>query len=287
MWPGSAAAWWNDEWSCARRSPSTPSASGAGITDPIGTTPVLVRLHVGNFRFGAAKEDGSDLRFVAADDKTPLKHHMEKCDSLLGEALVWVSSAEPQAGRQERDLAVLRQSEGADRGGRQGHLRSGHAAGLSLRERGTPPQDSSVWANSAQTVGQPADGAIIGQGLRFDGQTALTLPGSPSLVVAEGARVDLVGLDQDDRAAAAGRAVQPPRTASNGLVIGLDNGVPFVEVTNAGTAQRSGAARRSRRQRGTISRSSPRQRPDRALSRRQSLCLTLAATLPALNTASR
>ena len=29
--------------------------------------------------------------------------------------------------------------------------------------------------------------------------------------------------------------------ASNGLVIGLDNGAPFVEVTNAGTVQRSGA----------------------------------------------
>ena len=26
---------------------------------------------------------------------------------------------------------------------------------------------------------------------------------------------------------------------SNGLVIGLDNGAPFVEVTNAGTVQRS------------------------------------------------
>ncbi|MFX5999226.1 LamG-like jellyroll fold domain-containing protein, partial [Acinetobacter baumannii] len=29
--------------------------------------------------------------------------------------------------------------------------------------------------------------------------------------------------------------------AGNALVIGLDSGVPFVEVTNAGTVQRSGA----------------------------------------------
>src|SRR5215831_3269142 len=91
LWPGPAAAWWNDQWSLRKKITIDTGPSGASVSDAIGTTPILVRLHVGNFRFGTAKEDGGDLRFVAADDKTPLKYHFEKYDALLGEALLWVS----------------------------------------------------------------------------------------------------------------------------------------------------------------------------------------------------
>ena len=90
-WPGAAAAWWNDQWSLRKKITIDTSPSGANITDQIGATPVLIRLHAGNFRFGQAKEDGSDLRFVAGDDVTPLKHHVEIDDLLLGEAFIWVN----------------------------------------------------------------------------------------------------------------------------------------------------------------------------------------------------
>ncbi len=90
MLPSPAKAWWNDEWSLRKKIAIDASATGANITDSIGTTPVLIRLHTGNFRFASAKDDGSDLRFVAGDDKTPLKYHVEKYDPLLNEALVWV-----------------------------------------------------------------------------------------------------------------------------------------------------------------------------------------------------
>src|SRR5215469_5172402 len=93
-----AKAWWNDDWSLRKKITIDASAAGANITEPIGTTPVLVRLHAGNFRFASTKEDGSDLRFVASDDKTPLKYHIEKYDALLGEALVWVAVPNLQAG---------------------------------------------------------------------------------------------------------------------------------------------------------------------------------------------
>src|SRR6201991_1459953 len=96
--PSPAKAWWNDDWSLRKKITLDASATGANITDPIGTAPVLVRLHTGNFRFTAAKDDGSDLRFVAGDDKTPLKYHIEKYDPLLNEALVWVAVPNVQAG---------------------------------------------------------------------------------------------------------------------------------------------------------------------------------------------
>lgn len=90
--PTPARAWWNDDWQLRKKITFDTGAAAANVTEPIGaTTPVLVRLHAGNFCFGSAKDDGSDLRFVAADDKTPLKHHIEKSNSLLGDALVWVA----------------------------------------------------------------------------------------------------------------------------------------------------------------------------------------------------
>src|SRR6266511_3468769 len=88
--PSAAHGWWNDEWSGRKPLRIDTGVGGANVTEPIGAAPVLVRLHAGNFKFDAAKEDGSDLRFIAGDDKTPLKYHIEKYDALVGEALVWV-----------------------------------------------------------------------------------------------------------------------------------------------------------------------------------------------------
>src|SRR5258708_39636538 len=89
LWPGPAAAWWNDQWTLRKKIAVDTGASGASVTEPIGTTPILVRLHVGNFRFGSAKEDGGDLRIVASADKTPLKCHVDNFDSLLAQSLAW------------------------------------------------------------------------------------------------------------------------------------------------------------------------------------------------------
>ena len=106
-------------------------------------------------------------------------------------------------------------------------------------ERGTPPQDTTAWANGAQSAVSAAEGAIIGQGARLDGQTAVALPGSPSLVVAEGG--ELTWSVWFKMTAPQPRAVLFSRSeGANGVTIGLDNGVPFVEVTNAGSTQRSG-----------------------------------------------
>lgn len=82
-----AHAWWNKEWT--QRTPLTVDTSTA-VSEPVGSTPVLVRLHVNNFDFASAREDGGDLRFVAADDQTELPYQVEKYDSLIGEAFVWV-----------------------------------------------------------------------------------------------------------------------------------------------------------------------------------------------------
>src|SRR5258706_1504662 len=94
--PLKAEAWWNGDWSY-RTKISIASGKLAGTE----RMPVLVRLHDGNFKFTDAKEDGSDLRFVAADDKTPLKFHIESYDNLLGVAFIWVDVTPGQGGPTE------------------------------------------------------------------------------------------------------------------------------------------------------------------------------------------
>jgi len=89
-WPNTAQAWWDKEWTVRKKIDIDTSTNGAVIGDPVGTTAILIRLHDGNFRFTDAKEDGSDIRFIAADDKTLLTHHIEKYDGILNEAFVWV-----------------------------------------------------------------------------------------------------------------------------------------------------------------------------------------------------
>src|SRR5882757_7585080 len=93
-WATPGYAWWNKEWTGRKSFTVDTSAEGGAITDPIGGTVVLLRLHEGNFPFGLVGDDGSDMRFVAADDKTVLPYQIEKYDSLLNEAFVWVKVPE-------------------------------------------------------------------------------------------------------------------------------------------------------------------------------------------------
>jgi len=240
MWPSTARAWWNDDWQLRKKITIDASATGAAITDEIGGAPVLIRLHTGNFRFAAAKEDGSDLRFVAGDDKTPLKHHVEKFDALLGEGLVWVAVPKPAAGAKTEIWLYFGNKKAVATGDAKGSYDPDTLLVYHFAERGTPVLDSSVWANNAQSIGQLADGALIGNGLRLDGRMSLMLPATPSLSLADDAT--LTWSVWIKPVAPQPRAVLYSRhDAANGLVIGLDNGAPFIEVTNAGFTQRSGA----------------------------------------------
>ncbi len=152
----------------------------------------------------SAKDDGSDLRFVASDDKTPLKHHIEKFDSLLGEALVWVAVPNLPPSAKSGHLAVLRQQEsGRDRPIRREPtipIRCWSIISTSAARRAL---DSSVWGNNAQER-RPARRRSTDwhrpsprRPHRFD------LAGLVVAALADGSSaVDLVGVDQAGGAAA-------------------------------------------------------------------------------------
>ncbi|GAB2882912.1 DUF2341 domain-containing protein [Uliginosibacterium flavum] len=83
-------AWWDKEWPQRTKIVLNTSGSGASLDAPVSNLLVALRLHSGNFDFASAKEDGSDLRLVAGDDKTPLQFHIERFDGINEMALLWV-----------------------------------------------------------------------------------------------------------------------------------------------------------------------------------------------------
>ena len=86
--PASAQAWWNKDWTLRKQVMLDTQA--AAVPSEAHSVPVLIRLSTGNFDFLSAKEDGSDIRFVAEDDTTELKFHVERIDKINELAFVWV-----------------------------------------------------------------------------------------------------------------------------------------------------------------------------------------------------
>lgn len=79
--------------------------NGILLAQAVTGLPVLVRLHSGNFAFSEAKPDGSDIRFFAADGKTPLNHLVEKYDATNELAVLWVKL--PTLAANSKDSTML------------------------------------------------------------------------------------------------------------------------------------------------------------------------------------
>jgi len=84
--PLPSIAAWNADWT----SQNKISINAQILTDASSQIPVLVRLHSGNFDFTSVNIDGSDMRFIASDDKTELKYYIEKFDAVNELAIIWV-----------------------------------------------------------------------------------------------------------------------------------------------------------------------------------------------------
>ena len=227
-----AKAWWNDDWSLRKKITIDTGASGVAITDQVGAPPpVLVRLHAGNFRFASAKEDGSDLRFVASDDKTPLKYQIEKYNSLLNEALVWVNVPDIRSGSRAEFWLYYDNHKAASGSDAKGVFDGDTVLDYHFSESGLPPQDSSIWANHALSPGRVADGALIGQGLRLDGSAPVVVPDTPSLALPENSAMTWSAWI-NMAAPLPGSILFSRRENGSGFAVGLDDGVPFVEVNS-------------------------------------------------------
>jgi biopolymer transport protein ExbB len=105
----SAHAEWNADWTAHKKI----SINTQGVNPAVSNFPVVIRLHSGNFDFSTVNDDGSDLRFIAADDKTELKYHIEKFDALNELAVIWVQVPKIDAASKDAFITVYSGNEKA------------------------------------------------------------------------------------------------------------------------------------------------------------------------------
>lgn len=228
------ASWWNQDFAFRKAITVDTTAKGGNVTSAAGRVPLLVRLHSGNFTFDGVSESGADVRFVASDDKTALNYQIESFDPVLGVALVWVDVPQLAADSQQQIWMYYGnpKAQGGEKAG--AVFDADYAAVYHFEETaGTPPHDATAYANNA--VGNDiltADG-IIGKAARFDGSRIVTLPGSVSMNVAEGGSFTVSAWVKPDPMPAGRAVIYARRQGDQKLVVGLDNGVPFVQVDDA------------------------------------------------------
>jgi biopolymer transport protein ExbB len=238
----SAHAWWNPEWTIRKKITLDASAAGFGAGDAPATAVVLIRLHDGNFNFGAVRDDHSDIRFVAGDDKTVLPYHVEFFDGVLNEAYVWVKVPDIKGGAPV--TFWLYYGNNSPNALRAEESKATYDADTLLvyhfAEKNSPPKDSTGNANNAETPAMTVDGSLIATGLRLTGKNSVTIPKTGSLVWSDGQPLTWSAWIKPS-ALAANAVIFSRHDDANGLVIGLDNGTPYVEVQGAGGTQRSSA----------------------------------------------
>jgi len=194
LFPSVSHAWWNDDWSF-RKSLTVDTTPGTGVdiqSNPA-DVPVLVRLHTGNFGyFLDVATNGTDIRFLAADDKTPLKFHIEKFDSINEMALIWVKLPSLTGASNTEKIwmyygnksVVKSEPSDATYDAHQSlvyhfDLNSGTQGNVS---QDSIPQDKTAYKNNpAIFTAEINSAAIIGSGARFKGNGLISIPPTPSL----------------------------------------------------------------------------------------------------------
>jgi len=158
--PLQAHAWWNSDFTTRKKISFNTSAQGVETTTDQSFVPVLVRLHTGNFGFADAKPDGADLRFVANDDKTALKYHLESFDGINELATVWVQVPKLAAHQTADYIWVYYGSDKASAGDDvKGTFDPGYAAVLHLTD--TPAKDATLNAVPVSGDAKPAKEGLI------------------------------------------------------------------------------------------------------------------------------
>jgi biopolymer transport protein ExbB len=234
---GEEGAWWDKAWTGRKSLEVKPADAGR----PEGAVSVLVRLHEGNFPFPSVKEDGSDLRVLADDHKTQIPYHLERYDSLMNEAFLWLRLPEIKEGAEPTKVWLYFGNAAAENAGDSKATYPEPALLVyHFAERGAPPRDYSSKENTATTAPTPTEGALIGAGAILFGTNGMEIPASDSLKWEAGAQATVMAWVKPSASAKDAVLYRRAEGASS-FVLGVSDGVAYVEVQDAsGTARSSG-----------------------------------------------
>ena len=182
--PAVASAWWNEEWNFRKEITLDLSPAGAGVAGEVGDVPVLLRLSLANFEyFGDAKPDGSDLRLIAADDKTPLKFHVERYDSTAQMAFIWVRVPRLAGGANtEKIFLYYGNPDATSAADSAGTYDTHQALVYHFGAAAGATQDATAYRSDPSIFQAEVNGAaLIGAGTRFNGTSSITIPAAGAL----------------------------------------------------------------------------------------------------------
>ena len=185
LFSSQASAWWNDDWSYRKQL----QVDVSGLENDGEAFPTLVRLSAGNFGyFFDVLPKGEDLRFLAADDKTPLKFHVEKFDPVAEMALIWVKV--PRSGSAVKSGTVTTETifmyygnPAAVRGDdKPGTYDINQSLVYHFDALAQAPTDATAYSNNpASYQGETTAIGLIGNAAKFTSQDRLLINGSPSM----------------------------------------------------------------------------------------------------------
>ncbi|MDQ1363783.1 MAG: biopolymer transport protein ExbB [Pseudomonadota bacterium] len=181
--PLTVHAWWQEEWPYRVKVTLDAQQISQLGTQSLTDAPLLLRLHTGNFSdFFYLKEDASDLRFIAADDKTPLSYHVEKFDLVNQMLYVWIKL--PKVAATDGVNSFYMYYGNAEAPGGMDVTAAydpQRIAVLHFAEQNNVVVDSSSYQQKAELVNVEHTAALIGNGLKFNGKGAVRITHAPSL----------------------------------------------------------------------------------------------------------
>lgn len=182
--PTMALAWWNKDFSQRTAVTLNTSGTGVAIQGTLNNVAIPIRLHSGNFDFVNARPDGSDLRVLAGDDKTPLKFWIERFDSVNELAVVWVQEPSVLPGTDKNTVYVYAGNDkaAADAGSAGAPSVSGDAATIAAFHFSEKDGIAADQTGLIKAVGPTAVemNGLIGQSARLAG-TPITWPSNDKL----------------------------------------------------------------------------------------------------------
>ena len=234
--PGTAQAWWNDDW--AYRKPITVDAGtdGAGASAEVKQLPVLIRLHEGIFNFTDAQPDGSDLRFIAGDDKTPLTFHVEKFDPAFNLAYAWVQIPDLSPDKPQKIYMYYGNPKAEPAGAPAETYGSSQTAVYHFNSTDRQRDVTQYKNNPSQSL-TTSDGGLIWYQGRMGGSDALVVPASPSTAVAAGGAFTWSAwVKLDDGAPQTGQLLNKSFSGGS-LSVAVDQGSPYLSLSQNATTQ--------------------------------------------------
>ncbi|HEX4509101.1 MAG TPA: DUF2341 domain-containing protein [Burkholderiaceae bacterium] len=193
------AATWNKDFPVHTRITLDTTPQGLALPTAQADVVVPVRLHSGNFDFTSAKADGSDLRVIAGDDKTPLPFEVERFDGVDGLALLWVHLDQVLPGTDKNVINVYAGNPNAAAEGRAHVFAKGVA--LHFSEGDGAAVDDGGALKSTAPVARDTHG-LLAASAHLDGSVPVTLPADAKLRVAAGGALTLALWIKPDAATA-------------------------------------------------------------------------------------